>query len=272
VTTPDEFTEQDFQDYLDNRLPDRRRAEVAAYLSRNPGKAAEIEALRLQDDALRALGAQILEEPVPEKLTAVLDAARERQEDVPPKPVHRHWHPSRLVEIAAALFIFVLGGAVGWGGHSQLDRGPSETDLILSNASFAFAAFANDPGGVLTFGPDQDEELTSASEQIFKRPITRPDLSELGFDYRGARILPNERRLVGYFLFQDERGTRVSITIWPSSLPPNPNIISSQMDDVQARFWLEDQLGFAVMSGADNKALDQVAEQVFSFYQEPPSN
>jgi anti-sigma factor RsiW len=44
------------------------------------------------------------------------------------------------------------------------------------------------------------------------------------------------------------------------------------MDDVQARFWLEDQLGFAVMSGADNKALDQVAEQVFSFYQEPPSN
>lgn len=272
MTAPDQFTENDFQDYLDNRLNDRRRAEVAAYLARNPAKAAEIEALRLQDDALRALGAEILEEPVPQELASVLESARQRPQEVPHATAHRHWHPSRLVEIAAALFIFVLGGVVGWGGHSQLQRGPSETDLILSNASFAFAAFANDPAGVLSFGPDQDAEFTSAAERIFKKPIGRPDLSELGFDYRGARILPNERRFVGYFLFQDQSGARISITIWPSTLPPDPNVISSQMDDIEARFWLEDKLGFAVMGGAGNAVLDKVTKQVFNYYQQAKSN
>jgi anti-sigma factor RsiW len=268
VTTSDQ-TEEDFQDYLDNRLGDRRRAEVAAYLSRNPGKASEIEALRLQDDALRALGAEILEEPVPQRLSAVLHSAGDTPQVDPHLAARAHWHPSRLVEIAAALFIFVLGGAVGWGGHSQLKAGPSEIDMILANASYAYASFADEENGFLSLGPDQSSELEQISARIFKRSIAHPDLSNLGLSYQGARILPNERRMVGYFLFQDENGARVSITIWPNTLPPNPNIISSQMDDVQARFWLEDDLGFAVMGGLDDERLDEVTEEVFTYYKVP---
>lgn len=274
MTAPEQITEEDLQDYLDDRLKDRRRADVAAYLAKNPSKAAEIEALRLQDDALRGLGAEILEEPVPQRLTAVLRSAGAPSQQMPPHQmphpaVHGQGHSFRLVEIAAALFIFVLGGAVGWGGHSQLQRGPSDVDVVLADASFAFATFASDEKELVDFGPDQDEELASFSQRVFSRSIGRPDLSDLGLNYRGARILPNARRLIGYFLFQNDSGVRVSITIWPSTLPPNRNVIASRMDDVQARFWLEENLGFAVMGQGDDSFLDKVTEEVFAYYQKP---
>ena len=132
---------------------------------------------------------------------------------------------------------------------------------------FAFATFADDEVGLFTFGPDQDAELAAYSERVFKRPITRPNLTALGLDYKGARILPNARRLMGYFIFQDEAGMRVSITVWPSSLPPNSNVIASRMDNVQTRFWLEDSMGFAVMGGADDSYMDAITEHVFAHYQ-----
>ena len=270
MTAPRCITDEDLQDYLDDRLSDRRRGEVAEFLAQNPAKSAEIEALRLQDDSLRSLGAEILEEPVPQRLSAVLHAAKEEAIAAQSRSSGYRVRRSFLfVEIAAALVIFVLGGVVGWAGHDQLRRGPSEIDLILSNATFAFSTFANDEDHFLNFSPEQDDELMTASERIFNRRISRPDLTELGFSYSGARILPGERRLVGYLLFRDEAGGRLSITVWPSALPPNPSIVASQMEDIQARFWLENNLGFAVMGQTDGQILDEVTEQVFSFYRNP---
>lgn len=263
MTGPESIAEETLQDYLDGRLSDRRRAEVAAYLAKHPQKAAEIEALRYQDDTLRSLGAEILEEPVPERLTAVLRSAGGE------RAAPHGTRSSRLMQSAAALLIFALGGVLGWAVHSQMQRSPSEIDLVLSDASFAFSSFANDEAKFFNFGPEQDAELAVYSERVFKRSITRPNLTELGLMYQGARILPNARRLVGYFLFQDDEGTRVSITVWPSTLPPNRNVITSRMNDVQTRFWLEDNLGFAVMGGGDGVFLDEIAEHVFAHYQAP---
>jgi len=274
MTTPDQITEEDLQDYLDDRLSDQRRGEVAAYLSENPAKAAEIEALRFQDDALRSLGASILEEPVPERLTAVLRSASETEpppRPVVPPPAPSSGHHFRFVEVAAALFIFVLGGAVGWVGNGQMQRGPSELEMVLSDSSFAFATLMNNEDNIYDFGPDQGEQLKAAAQRIFKRAINLPDLTEVGLNYRGARILPNARRQVAYFLFQDESGRQISITIWPSSLPANPSVVTSKTDQVQARYWLSENLGYAVMGPADDSILDAITEEVYAFYQDPSS-
>ena len=268
MTVPDHVTEEELHDYIDDRLSDRRRAEVAAYLSAHPAKAAEVEALRLQDDALRSLGASVLEEPVPQRLTAVLRSAGETIEHTPHvPPPSKAGHSFRLVEIAAALFIFVLGGAVGWAGHGQLQRGPSELDMILSESTFTFTALTSDQDDFWSFGPDQDEQFTTVAERIFKRPIGRPDLSEVGLNYTGARILPNSRRLVGYFIFQNEDGSRVSISVWPSELPPNPSINVRKSEDIQTRYWLGENLGYAVIGGVDDSILDKVTDRVFEYYQ-----
>jgi len=63
-----DVTTLDLQDYLDGRLSAKRRVEVEAFLERNPESAAEVVALRAQSMALRRLGAEILDEPVPDRL------------------------------------------------------------------------------------------------------------------------------------------------------------------------------------------------------------
>ncbi|NJO37086.1 MAG: hypothetical protein HC871_04995, partial [Rhizobiales bacterium] len=63
------------QDYIDNRLNDRDRASVAAYLLANPEVGNAVERLRRQNEALKAIGQEILDEPVPERLRSVLGKA-----------------------------------------------------------------------------------------------------------------------------------------------------------------------------------------------------
>ena len=63
-----EVTTLELQDYLDGRLSAKRRLEVEAFLARNPESAAELAALKSQAMALRRLGAEILEEPIPDRL------------------------------------------------------------------------------------------------------------------------------------------------------------------------------------------------------------
>ena len=70
------FTDQQIQDYIDGRLSERDRAAVAAYLLAHPRVAADVEAVRRQSDALRALGHEILDEPVPAHLRRIVHERR----------------------------------------------------------------------------------------------------------------------------------------------------------------------------------------------------
>lgn len=281
---PEKITSETLQDYLDDRLSDRRRAEVARYLQGNPSIAAEIEMQRFQDDGLRALAADVLEEPVPERLRSVVTDAAARSAaahsaagaaagSASELQTSRRTSASRLVEIAAVLFVFVLGGAIGWLGHGQLYRGgPSEVDVVISEAAFAFSALSENGHGILDFGPDQDAEFAEFATQFFHRPLNRPQLDAVGLQYRGARILPSARRLVSYFLFQTDRGDRISVTVWPSSLPANPTVRASTLDDVRTRFWLQDKVGFAVMGQAEDAFMERVTQEVFQYYAAASAN
>ena len=80
------FTDQQIQDYIDGRLNERDRAAVAAYLLAHPRVATDVEAVRRQSDALRALGQEILDAPVPEHLRRIV-RERPARPHAEPRPV-----------------------------------------------------------------------------------------------------------------------------------------------------------------------------------------
>jgi anti-sigma factor RsiW len=65
-------SDEQIQDYVDGRLGGRDLAAIAAYLLAHPGLAAEVETLRRQNEALKRIGEEILDEPVPERLRDVI--------------------------------------------------------------------------------------------------------------------------------------------------------------------------------------------------------
>src|SRR3954464_5027820 len=75
-------TELDLHAFIDGRLADRRRREVAAYLDAHPDAAERAAAHAQQRAALALLGRRLAPEPAPARLAgleaALLDAARRR--------------------------------------------------------------------------------------------------------------------------------------------------------------------------------------------------
>ncbi|MGH6918455.1 MAG: anti-sigma factor family protein, partial [Geminicoccaceae bacterium] len=65
------LADQKIQDYIDGRLDERDQAMVAAYLLVHPA-ASQVETLRRQNEALRGIGHEILDEPVPTRLREML--------------------------------------------------------------------------------------------------------------------------------------------------------------------------------------------------------
>ncbi|HEX3210758.1 MAG TPA: hypothetical protein VHQ91_15320 [Geminicoccaceae bacterium] len=65
-------SDEQIQAFVDGQLDGRDLAAVTAYLLDHPEVACEVETLRRQNDALKQIGHEVLNEPIPERLRVVL--------------------------------------------------------------------------------------------------------------------------------------------------------------------------------------------------------
>lgn len=74
MTPREPLTDQEIQDYIDDRLDRAARAAVFARLRASPTRGAQVVAMRRQQEALRQIGQEVLHEPVPLRLRRILQA------------------------------------------------------------------------------------------------------------------------------------------------------------------------------------------------------
>jgi len=254
--------DHEIQDYVDGRLNERERAAFAAYLLAHPEVASKVEALRRQNDILRGIGHEILEEPVPDRLREAL---------YPPKVVSlksRRLRFSGFLEAAAAILLFCVGGALGWFANGTLTPSLSKDDLTLSDAVSAYTFYGSRQGFPIEFPADRRDELMSWISRSFSKEFAPPDLEDLGYRYLGGRLLPGGASKFGAFMFENANNEQLVVFFWPTDAPPQDVINVSHKDEVETRFWFGDGFGFAVIGNSSISDIQQVAEAVFSFYEE----
>lgn len=259
------LSDHKIQDYIDGRLNERDQAAVAAYLLAHPDAAAHVEMLRRQNEALRGIGQEILDEPVPARLLDVLN----RHTDQPAQAGSsgpRSVRTFRFLEAAAAIVLFCVGGAVGWFLHSELTARPGLQDLIASNAADIYSFYGGEHEYPVDFPPDRTSELVSWINRSFDREISPPDLASLSYEYRGGQLLPISGASIGFFEFEGPGDARLAVVFWPDDQPPTKVERIGRQRNVAARYWLGDGFSFAVMSDENNPDLETAAEAVFSFY------
>jgi anti-sigma factor RsiW len=258
------FTDQQIQDYIDGRLNERDRAAVAAYLLAHPRIAADVEAVRRQSDALRALGHEILDEPVPEHLRRIL---RERRAPSPaglrrvPSARRLARHSPGFLAIAAAILLFCAGGAVGWFAHGAIRPAPTHENLLLADINRAYALFGARDYPVL-FPADRAGELVTWIGRSFAREVRPPDLDEFGYRYRGGRVIPSADANVGLFQFERPDNAELAVFFWTTAAPPRLDL-----DNLAARVWSTNGVSFAVVSDKANRDLETAAATIFAFYE-----
>ena len=266
------FRDEQIQDYVDGRLNERDRAAVAAYLLAHPRVAAEVEAVRRQSEALRALGQEILDEPVPEHLRRLLRerAAHVRAERGPVRRGASRRPIPRLPSFrrtAAAILVFCAGGGVGWFLHEAVRVGPSLADMLLADIGRAYAFYGARDYPV-AFPPDRAPEFVTWIDRTFQRDVRPPDLAALGYSYRGGRVIPSAGANIGLFQFARPEDAELAVFFWSTAAAPGVVRALHNRDDIAAHFWNGDGLSFAVISDRTNRDLATTAEAIFAFYDE----
>src|SRR5262245_20400739 len=236
--------EHDLQAYADGKLPEERRAAVAAWLAAHPEDAERIENYRQIATEVRSTYGGVLEEPVPERLARAMRPARVRH----------------AVKVAAWVVLGVaLGALAGWQLHSMQSPSTVPGDAAAAMAHRAAVAHATYSPAVrhpVEVGAEQEPHLVAWLSQRPRTQLPAPKLEAVGYNRIGGRLLPGERGPVAHFMYQCNRGTRVTLYV-RSDMASSRSIAFryAREGNVDVYYWVDSKLGYDVSSGDISKEL-----------------
>lgn len=239
--------EEDLHAYVDGLLPERRRAEVESFLADNPKEAERVRAYQKQKETLRALFDPVLDEPIPPQLL----------------------HPKRLwswpvVRYAAIVAWITLGGALGWALRGADSRKLDEPNGFARQAAIAHAVYSPEVRHPVEVGRDQEEHLVAWLSKRVGAPLKPPHLSELGFDLVGGRLLPGNRGPVAQFMYQDEKGQRLTLYVRMDPRTKGETAFRyTQEGKVGVFYWIDGPFGYALSGETKKEGLLRIANAIY---------
>ena len=235
-------TESDLQAYADGKLSEERRAAVAAWLAAHPDDAERMESYRRIAEELRATYEAVLDEPVPERLRRALRPARVR----------------RVALVALWLGLGAgLGGIAGWHLHSTRPTPTAATDpadVMARRAAVAHATYSPEVRHPVEVGADQEAHLVKWLSKRLGTQLRAPQLESVGYNLVGGRLLPGDTGPVAHFMYQCNRGTRVTLYVRGDMGSTRSTAFRyAREGNVGVFYWVDSKMGYALSSGDISK-------------------
>jgi anti-sigma factor RsiW len=248
--------------YLDGELDDAERREVEAWLDADPSVRDRLLALAESAGAVRAAFADIVNEPVPDRLIAAARGETASGEILPseaeivvlrPKVAGesafapRRWGAG--MAMAAGLCGLVIGGALTYFSNGILvPANPTERqvqtaslDSWLENAAGDYKLIVNPGGDPLVDVPasgDTGETLQKISQNMPQQQVRLPDLKPWGLNFRGARLVVVEGRPAAQLVYTtDNKAIGPLALIIGSSKEPDLAPTQGRRQDLNLVYW-----------------------------------
>jgi len=252
MTTPEEdpVTEADLHAWLDGELPDERQGAVRRYLDDHPEVARRFARYREQRVLVGRAFAPLIDRPLPDRLK-------------PPFSRRRHVVPWPALAVAAALLLFVAGGATGW-----LARGWSVPvgvpgTAFVADAVAAYRVFVAEVRHPVEVGADQEEHLVTWLGKRLGKPLRAPRLTSRGYDLVGGRLLSDADGPAAQLMYQDAAGRRITLYVRPTRDPADTSFRFAHEGNVQAFYWRDNGLAWALTGELERAILSGIAEDVY---------
>jgi anti-sigma factor RsiW len=247
------ITEADLHAYVDGRLAADRRAEVEIWLAARPEQAERVATYRRLNEELRAHYEPVLAEPVPPKLLHVWRR--------PPR-----WHAAALAAASVA-FGVALGGYGGWQLHAlrTVPVALSDGVVMARRAAVAHAVYSPEVRHPVEVGADQEQHLVAWLSKRLGVKVKAPNLSEAEMSLVGGRLLPGETGPVAQFMYQTERGRRLTLYVRAETGPHREIAFRyARENNVAVFYWIERECAYAIASADLNKEeLLRIATMVY---------
>jgi anti-sigma factor RsiW len=246
TSTP--ISESDVQAYVDGRLSPARVAELESWLAERPEEAARVAALRQDRDAMRAAYGPIAGEPLPSRLAA--EFARTGA------PAWRR--------VAAALLIFVLGGAAGWAlGYYGHVAAPERRDVVRA-AIGAHRVFIPEVRHPVEVTASEEAHLVAWLSKKLGHRLKAPDLTAHGFRLVGGRLLSDNGRPAALFMYENASGLRITIHCVAEPGEGETAFRYREIDGVAAFYWIDEKLAYAVIGKLQREKLLEIARATYA--------
>ena len=258
--------------WLDDELPPAQRAETEAWLREHPEDAARVRLWAADAEALRMRLDTVLSEPVPQALAQV---AWRKAPDTLPGLRWQRW--------AAAVAVFVLGGAAGAGlmWRLQPELPPlarSGEPAWVQRAAVAHAVYVPEVRHAVEVKA-QEEHLSRWLTKRLTVPVKLFDLRAQGFELVGGRLLPDAAGPSAQLMYQalpdtgvagaDGKPLRVTVYLRkPDSNTPAAFRFERQ-GELGLFYWVEGEsaeggaCGYALVGALPKEKLLALAEAIF---------
>jgi anti-sigma factor RsiW len=243
------ISEDDLHAYVDDHLTADRRRAVEAYLAEHPEAAERVRSWQASSQALRSALAWKAREPVPVALSVDRLAGR------------RLRRPSILSPLAAGILLgLVAGGAGGWFAHPDSRDGGIMSVGQEAVVTHRMVSVDRDVVHLVTTDRTELARVTAAS---VGRVISPPDLTAAGYKFLGGEPITTEHGGACLFLYQDERGHRITLFVRPMhkrdfNVPMRP----VEATGTNGYVWAQDGMGYSVVSTTSADILHRLSDQV----------
>lgn len=247
------ISEAELHAYVDNQLGAVARMRVDRYLARHADDAQRVATYRQQRAALRAIFVQSGSSPQPPSLPLN-------------RPLEEIGRRRTRWQLAAALVLGVsLGGLGGWflHGAGTADRLGRAMARLKSEALSTHAVYSVDSRHAVEVSGSEQEHLAQWLSKRLNRTITPPDLSMVGYELMGGRLLATESGgAAAMLMYEDSSDRRLSIVLRPMS----QDMYAPRFDISQGRTngcgWIEKGLGYVVVAALPDDVLDRIADRI----------
>jgi anti-sigma factor RsiW len=277
--------------YLDGELDPAERRHVEAWLDADPAVRERLAALAHSTDLVRSAYADIVNEPVPERLLAAARGESATAAKAPsgegqgaeihvlrprrakPTALGRRWYIGAAA--AAGLFGVVIGGAGTYLGMGMLPPPPSGTDqtqlaasaaqrLWLDNAAASYKLAVNAGDNMLVDVPasnDPREALQRISQNVPQ--VRLPDLKPWGLTLRGARLVAVDGRPAAQLVYvADDKALGPVTLIISAAKQPDLSPTVERRQDVNLLYWRNQGRAYALVGQADIGYLWGIANDI----------
>jgi anti-sigma factor RsiW len=195
-------TEQELHAYIDGHLIPVEAARVAAYLARHPEAAALVEAYRAQTAGLHALYDEVLDEPLPGPMQALLRRRRSVAT----------WRGLALAAVALAL-VMVSAGMGWWVNELRHDGDATGPAALVAQAQRAHRLFTGDEAWASDFGAQRSAGLAQSLSERIGAAVTLPETERAGLALRGVRLVPTPAGIAAVLVYRDSAGRPASLFV-----------------------------------------------------------
>lgn len=215
-----------------------------------PQDDAELKAL---SQALHQLYDPVLDEPVP---------AQMRGRALP----RRRWPAAAIA--ASGLFVGLAAGVLaGWQLHVWRASVPPQVEVpsFVKRAAVAHAVYSPEVRHPVEVGADQEQHLVAWLSKRLGAQVRAPKLEPMGYSLVGGRLLPGENGPVAHFMYQTEKGRRITLYVRTDAAENRETAFRYAAEgNVKVFYWIDRKLGYA-LSSADlsREDLIKVATAVY---------